>query len=355
MTAPGSSAPDRAAARADPWVERFVRHLRVEKNASPHTLAAYLGDLWQFTACLWGEDASAPFPWAEADRYAARKFLVRLQEQGAKPSTANRKLSSLRAFYGFLVREGGIATHPFTGLPAPRRGRDLPEVLGRAEVERLLAAPAAWRAGEPEADAYANYAEARDSAILETLYSAGLRLSELTSLRENQIDLRGGMARVLGKGRKERLCPLGGPAVRALRAALAARSGFLAALGVVQAPPALFLNRFGGRLTNRSIERMMKKYLLQCGLNPELSPHDLRHSFATHLLDAGADLRSVQELLGHASLSTTQIYTHVSIQRLQEAYHRAHPRVRDAEDALTLPPAAPPPGDPPPSPVPPPA
>ena len=170
------------------------------------------------------------------------------------------------------------------------------------------------------------YMALRDRAILELLYSTGMRIHELVELREDQIDLLGGVARVRGKGKKERLCPLGGPAERALREALDARRELAAQIEVRQADRrALFWNRQGGALSARSIERMMKKYVVQCGLNTELTPHSLRHSFATHLLDRGAELRAVQELLGHASLSTTQIYTHISLERLKEVYNQAHP------------------------------
>jgi len=168
------------------------------------------------------------------------------------------------------------------------------------------------------------YAAARDAAILELLYSTGMRLAECAGLKESQLDVLAGVARVLGKGRKERLCPLGNPALRALRTALEKRDG----LGLPGRPRdlPLFVGKTGGRLTPRSIERMMKTHLVAAGLNPDFSPHALRHSFATHLLDAGADLRSVQELLGHASLSTTQLYTHVSIERMKDVYEKAHPR-----------------------------
>lgn len=167
---------------------------------------------------------------------------------------------------------------------------------------------------------------ARDTAILELLYSTGMRVGELAGLTDEQVEYLSGVVKVRGKGKKERLCPFGRPAHRALRAAVESRDRFRLLLGKKGAAPALFLNRHGGRLTTRSVERMVKRYLPDAGLNPNISPHALRHSFATHMLDAGADLRSVQELLGHASLSTTQIYTHVSVERLKEVYEQAHPR-----------------------------
>ncbi|MCC5843670.1 MAG: tyrosine recombinase XerC [Verrucomicrobia bacterium] len=311
----------------DPDLDAFLRHLEGEKNASPHTLDNYARDISQFTESLWPEK-TPPFPWETVSRIHARSFLARVQQSGALPATTGRKLSSLRSFFKFLHREGRVEVNPFAGLPQPRRDRNLPEILGTEEVGRLLDAPKTLLAQQSDPDAFKRYACARDTAILEMLYSCGIRLSELTSLRENRIDLFGGVIRVLGKGKKERMCPMGAPAVNALHEALEAREAFLASLGEFKRPTALFLNKHGTALSNRSIQRMMKTMLAAAGLNPDFSPHALRHSFATHLLDAGADLRSVQELLGHSSLSTTQIYTHVSIERMKEVYNKAHPRAR---------------------------
>lgn len=308
----------------DPALEHFVRYLTGEKNASDHTVASYLIDLRQFIAQKWGENARPPFRWKEVDRMAARTYLVGHQKAGKESATTRRKLSAMRSFFRFLVREEYVPSNPFTGVVMPKRARKLPEVLSVDEVRRLLEAPmkAMAAAGDGESDAFA---ARRDAAILEVLYSAGMRLRELTGLQDRQIDLLSGTVVVRGKGRKERLCPLGGPATRALRAYLEERDALWAALGKTGRPPAVFLNRRGGPLTPRSVERLMKSYLAAAGLSADRSPHALRHSFATHLLDAGADLRSVQELLGHASLSTTQIYTHVSIERLREVYEKTHP------------------------------
>ncbi len=308
---------------ADPSLADFLHYLEGEKNASPHTLENYARDIRQFAGWRWPGGETPP-PWNGVARADARAWLVELQKSGVRPATTGRKLSSLRSFFRFLVREGGAEENPFAALPRPRKERRLPEILGPAEVLRLLEAPAGRQGEKPEV--FERYAVARDTAILEVLYSSGIRISELSGLREERVDLLGGVLRVLGKGRKERLCPLGGPAIAALRDALEAREEFLAHLGARRRPPALFLNKHGGALSNRSIQRMMKTMLTAAGLPPDLSPHALRHSFATHLLDAGADLRSVQELLGHSSLSTTQIYTHVSIGRMKEVYRRAHPR-----------------------------
>jgi integrase/recombinase XerC len=311
--------------KTDPDLRDFARYLEGEKDASGHTLEAYSRDLLQFAAFTW-PDQTAPFDWPSVKRPQARAFLVDLQSTGCQPATTGRKLSSLRSFYRFLLREGRVEENPFAGLPRPKRQRNLPHILSPDEMTRLLETPGRVLAEQQEPSEFDRYRASRDTAVLEVLYSTGVRLSELTGLREDRIDLIGGVIRVLGKGKKERLCPLGGPAARALNEALEAREPFLAGLGKQGRPPALFLNKLGTGLSNRSIQRMLKTTLRAAGLPEDLYPHALRHSFATHLLDAGADLRSVQELLGHSSLSTTQIYTHVSIERMKEVYNRAHPR-----------------------------
>jgi integrase/recombinase XerC len=316
----------------DPAVTDFVLYLDQERNASRHTVDAYRSDLAQFARSAWPE-ARPPYRWETADPFAARRFLVEVQKTGRAPATTGRKLSSLRAFYRFLEREDRVARNPFAGLRAPKRGRNLPDILSVAEVERLLRAPlAAYRrsAQAPRAAtgrnaAWRAYAAARDTAILEALYSSGARVSELAGLDEGRVDLLSGIVTVLGKGKKTRLCPLGGPACSALRTALEQAHALWPARATRRREP-VFRNRTGGRLTTRSIERIVKQALRDAGLNPCLSPHTLRHAFATHMLDAGADLRSVQELLGHASLSTTQIYTHVTVERLRKVYADAHPR-----------------------------
>jgi integrase/recombinase XerC len=327
---PEPSAMDGASVAADPAVAQFVRHLRAERNASEHTLAGYLSDIHQFCAQLWGETAAPPFPWKSPDRFAARRFLASFQKAGLAAATASRKMSSLRSFFRFLVREGMVKDNPFVGLQQPKARRRLPKVLSQAEVLRLLEAPARLRERVRAKEAagaarFADYAAVRDTAILELLYSTGMRIAELSGLTDARLDLLSGTALVRGKGKKERFCPIGRPAAKALQVALDARDGLLAGLGLPRAQ-ALFVNKNGGRLTPRSVERSLKKYLAEAGLDPEVTPHVMRHSFATHMLDAGADLRSVQELLGHASLSTTQIYTHVSVERLKEEYGKAHPR-----------------------------
>ena len=311
----------------DPCVAAFRVFLVSEKNASPHTVSSYLRDIEQFAAMAWGADAAPPYAWQDADRFAARRFLVQFQKEGRMATTTGRKLSSLRAFYRFQERENFVTVNPFSGVRPPKRSRNLPEILSVAEILRLMESPMrvfdSGKADIKPADMPLHeYAALRDSAILEVMYSTGARISELAGLSEAAVDLMNGVIRVLGKGKKERLCPLGRPSVAALRRMM--EKGHALWRGGRTQP--VFLNHRGHRLTTRSMERMMKKYLVEAGLNPEISPHAMRHSFATHLLDAGADLRSVQELLGHASLSTTQIYTHVTVERLRKVYDDAHPR-----------------------------
>lgn len=324
-----AKAPPAAAVDQDPAVAEFLQYLRTERNASEHTVAGYLSDITQFCRQLWGADTPPPFPWKTPDRFSARHFLASFQKAGLAPTTARRKMSSLRSFFRFLVREDWVKNNPFAGLQQPRLHRRLPQVLTREEVLRLLDAPARLAAAAPKRaqppSAFAVYAARRDTAILELFYSTGMRIAELCGLTAARLDLLTGTALVRGKGKKERVCPIGRPAAQALQAALDARDGWLATRGL-RRPAAVFLSSKGGPLTPRSVERALKKYLAAAGLNSAITPHVLRHSFATHLLDAGADLRSVQELLGHASLSTTQIYTHVSVERLKEEYDKAHPR-----------------------------
>ena len=314
-------------------VTAFAAYLTTEKNASRHTVTGYVQDIGQFIATAWAA-ASAPYAWERADRFTARRFLVAFQKAGMQPATTARKLASLRSFYRFMQREERVTQNPFAGLRPPRRPQRLPDVLSVAEVERLLAAPqSVWqadqeRAGRDGAGSTREYAALRDTAVMELLYSTGARVGEAAALREQDVDLLSGVVKVRGKGKKERLCPLGGPACRAVRAALRKGAEFWPVEARRAGLRPLFLNLKGGPLTARSIERMMKRYLATAGVGAAFSPHALRHSFATHMLDAGADLRSVQELLGHASLSTTQIYTHVSIERMKQVYSEAHPRAR---------------------------
>lgn len=307
----------------DPDILKFVQHLETEKNASSHTISSYLTDLIQFAEYQWPE-SSGPFPWERIDRFDARRALVELQKRGCDPKTTARKLASLRSFFKFMQREERIQNNPFAGLRAPKMSRKLPAVLSVEEVSRLIGAPAKVAAAEAKKgnlSKWQKYAYLRDTALLEMLYSTGTRVSELCGLKLNDLDLLSGIARVRGKGKKERLCPIGSHAFRALREMMKADPWS----SEDKASP-VFRGSKGGPLTQRSVERILKKYLPEAGLGADVTPHTLRHSFATHMLDNGADLRSVQELLGHASLSTTQIYTHVTVERLKKVYDDSHPR-----------------------------
>lgn len=304
--APPATLSAMGAAPLDEW----LASLADGRQASPHTLRAYRGDV---AALLDFARAQGVADARRVDTLLLREWLASLPAPSR--ATLARKQAAARGFFGWLLRAGRIAADPTAPLRTPRRGRHLPSVLDEAAVARLLAAP------DP-----AEGSGLRDRALLETLYSAGLRVEECSRLDLVDIDLPGGSVHVQGKGRKERLGLLGRPAQDALAAWLPARTALLAARRRLS-EPALFVNaRDGGRLTVRSILRLVKHYAGLAGLPAETSPHTLRHSFATHLLDRGADLRVVQELLGHESLSTTQVYTHVSIGRLKDVYERAHPR-----------------------------
>jgi len=291
-----------------PAVASFLTHLRTERNSSPHTLRSYEADLELFCGYL----AEAMGPGADpaaADARRLRAYSAWLNGRGHAPGTIARRLASLRSFYRFQRRRGALAADPAAGLRNPKQPRRLPHPLRIEDVVRLLDSIPTTRAPG-----------VRDRAMFESLYGGGLRVSELVGLDLADLDLEQGLARVRGKGRRERLCPLGPEAVE--------RLGHWLPLRMPGRPgePAVFLNRSGTRLTARSVGRIMEGYLAALGLDPRSSPHTLRHSFATHLLDGGADLRSVQELLGHRRLTTTQIYTHVTRERLLDAYQDAHPR-----------------------------
>jgi integrase/recombinase XerC len=290
--------------RTDEALRGFAAHLRAERHASPHTLRAYLSDLKQFFAFV--GDAGVDGVRAETVRH-----WLRLLDGAADRASIARKLAAVRGFFRFLVDTRALAADPTLGIATPKTRRKLPAHLTLDEVDRLLSTPRAN-----------TLLGLRDRAILELLYSAGLRVAELTGLDWEQVDADAALVRVHGKGGKERVVPVGRPALRALAAyADAARqAGQPAATGPV------FRNARGGRLTARSVARLMERHVLLSGTTTKATPHALRHTFATHLLGAGADLRAIQELLGHASLSTTQRYTHVDLRRLMDAYDRAHPR-----------------------------
>ncbi|MBI4340901.1 MAG: tyrosine recombinase XerC [Candidatus Omnitrophica bacterium] len=284
-------------------VDRFLRYLIVERNASEHTRRSYALDLAQFFAQLGARRLPDITP------LEIRRFVAGLSHQGVSRRTIARKLSCVRSFFRFLCRDGTLDHNPAASVPTPRQERRLPSFLDERQIVRLLHAPSAtgWQG-------------LRDRAMLEALYSTGVRIGELVGLNREDVDEISGTAIVRGKGKKERLCPIGETALSALRAYLAKRPRKL------QVPYALFVSQKGTRLTVRHADRLLARYVKLAGLPPSVSPHSLRHTFATHLLDRGADLRSVQELLGHASLSTTQIYTHITPQRLKKVYDQAHPR-----------------------------
>ncbi len=299
-------------------IQRFARWLATERRASPETSRAYLADLAAYAAYL--EEVGVPV--VPSSPGAVRGWLGR--EAGRNgPTSLSRKLSTVRTFYRFLVKERIAPGNPARSVQAPRRPRRLPEVLPEADVAALVEAPG----GEPgEAGALA----LRDRAFLELLYSSGLRVSELTGLDVDDLDLPQGLVRVTGKGSKERIVPVGGPAREALARWLReGRPPLLAGPDGDRARGALFVNYRGGRLTARSVARRLDRWVTAAGLPRHVHPHVLRHCFATHLLGNGADLRGIQELLGHASLSTTQRYTHLDWKRLADVYDRAHPRARD--------------------------
>jgi integrase/recombinase XerC len=295
-----------------PELQRYAVHLETERRASPHTRRAYLADLVQYAAFL-GEQGAPLVPSSPAQ---VRAFVARAAAT-AGPASLARKLSTLRSFYRFLVREGLAPGNPARAVSSPRRPKLLPQVLPEEEAAALVEAPA--ESQEPLA--------LRDRAFLELLYASGLRVSELTGLAVADVDLPARLVRVLGKRRKERIVPFGGAAAEALRRYLeGGRPALASAPGAAR--DALFLNHRGGRLSARSVARRIARWVLAAGLPRHVHPHVLRHSFATHLLGNGADLRGIQELLGHASLSTTQRYTHVDWKRLAEVYDRAHPKAR---------------------------
>jgi len=295
-----------------PVIERFLGAMVAERGCSPFTVKSYREDLLQLAEFLASAGCRSP---GDATSTILRRFAGGLHAAGYASATVARKLASTRSFYAFGQREGWVRTNPAKPLRGPRRARKLPKFLTGEEIGRLLAAPQPKAAGG-----------LRDRAILELMYSAGLRVRELVGIDDTDVDLRGGTVRVRGKGRRERLGIVGRHAQRAIEAWIASRPRAKGP-GVARVQP-LFTNRFGTRLSVRGVARLLEKHLVTAELVGRASPHTLRHSFATHLLDAGADIRSVQELLGHKSLVTTQIYTHVTTTRLLDAFDKAHPRAR---------------------------
>lgn len=331
--------------------QEFLSYLKYEKHFSGHTAKCYGADMEQFMDFLLvaagtgsdghGDDQTNN-PWAsvpggvatatetkqqtsleqlvlQADVDTIRRYMAALSEKQYSKSTTARKLATLRSFYKFLVKRNYVSNNPVTTIKTPKQDKKLPRFLEYEEVQRLLAAPPTN-----------TWLGSRDRAILETLYSTGMRVSEIVSLNINDVDFLGEVIHVRGKGKKERISPIGSSALQAIQHYLEFRNRRMQNDSNFD-PKVLFANKHGQRLSTRSVRRKTDKYLLQAGLDPKISPHTLRHSFATHMLNNGADLRSVQELLGHQSLSTTQIYTHVTTSRMKEVYDKAHPRSETQE------------------------
>ena len=320
-------------------IHRYLEHLEADRNLSPHTVRAYEGDLLRFLDFLARDFLARPAEEVrpeEVDGLAVRSFLAALHGQGLERRSQARALSAVRSLLRFACSEGTLAANPAQGVPTPRLPKTLPRHLRPGEVEALIEAPTA-ATDPPPGSAAAPLAAAlarRDRAVLELLYAAGLRVGELVGLDWGSIDLPARVLRVLGKGGKERMVPFGRPAAAALQHWLLDWEGVRAVLptsaggpGGVRDEP-VFLNHRGGRLSDRSVRRIIDRWVEQTALARGVHPHTLRHTFATHLLEGGADLRSIQELLGHASLSTTQKYTHVEVERLLTVYRGAHPRAR---------------------------
>ncbi len=294
-------------------ISEFVTFLSKERNDSPHTVKAYERDLDAFAAFCQDYYGGGPWSWAGVDRLAVRGFLAAEQRRGLAKRSVARALSALRTFYRFLNATRGLEVNPARAARTPKLERTLPTYLDRSEVEMLFA--------DAESRAAAGgFRETRDLAMLELFYSTGMRLSELAGLNDPDVDLVSDQVKLRGKGKKERIVPVGSHATAALRKYLQQRDRRFSGAR------ALFVNQHGRRLTPRGVQLAMKRLFDGLARGTELHVHALRHSFATHLLDAGADLRSVQELLGHASLGTTQVYTHTSVERLKKVYHQAHPR-----------------------------
>lgn len=298
-------------------IDGFLRYLKLERNASELTLKSYSEDFHSLFDYLRDRCGGETSP-AALEIALLRGYVAYLHECGYAKTTIARRLACLRSFLRYCQREGLVSSNPAKALRTPRTGRKLPHFLTTEQIVQLLEAPPA---NEPEG--------LRDRAMLETMYSAGLRVAELVGLNVVHWDRDANILRVFGKGKKERIAPVGRHAAKALWNWLEVRRPKDDASASERA--ALFLNRFGTRLTTRSVGRMLEKYLLLTGLDKHTSPHTLRHTFATHLLDGGADLRAVQEMLGHKSLTTTQIYTHVSTQRLRETYEKSHPHAQRGE------------------------
>jgi integrase/recombinase XerC len=310
-------------------IQKFKTHLVAEKSASENTVSGYLNDLQQFSLFLrktgHGCNSKGAVDIKQIDRVAVRSYMVHLHGQGFTGTTMSRKLSSLSSFFKFLCREGHLQNNIVKSIPAPKKENYLPSFLSVDDIFRLMELP--------ESNTLMG---SRDRAILEMFYSTGMRISELVTLQMESMNLKSEKVRVLGKGKKERWLPLGEKAITALNIYLSQREALIRKMKPDPLPSAVFLNTRGNGLTSRGIRKIVGKYLDQL-VSGRHSPHSIRHSFATHLLEGGADLRTIQEMLGHASLSTTQKYTHLTVDRLIETYDQAHPRAQHPKSLSTKP------------------
>jgi integrase/recombinase XerC len=304
---------------ADGSVAAFLTHLEKERDVSPHTVAAYRRDLTDLAGFLARHLGVPAVEWAQVDRLAMRSWLAHLARRGLSRRSSARSLSAARSYFRFLHRNDLVEANPARAVGTPKLEKHLPGHLDRAQVDTLLTA-AATRAQE------GRFTDVRDLAILELFYSTGIRISELRGIDRRDIDLLAGSVKVRGKGRKERIVPVGGPAQRALREYECVRDRLLGRIGPTGDRTAFFLSQRGRRMSPKTLHNAVTARLHGVDEGAGLSAHSLRHTFATHLLDGGADLRAVQELLGHASVSTTQIYTHTSVERLKQVYRASHPR-----------------------------
>ncbi|MBE6387624.1 MAG: tyrosine recombinase XerC [Lentisphaeria bacterium] len=307
-------------------LEQYIRYLENERNASPHTVGAYRRDILEFCRLVTsGEEFD---DWSQIDADCARRYLMLLHERQTSKRTIQRKISSLKSLCRYLIRQGHIRSNPFAEVGRVKADKPLPKVMSTRQIDELISAVAGYwenmkECGASRSDDSAEFSMLRDTAMIEVIYSSGLRVSEVVGITSG--DISHDVVKIRGKGKKERLGVLGKQALDAI----ARYRRFCRSCGISFRPDQpLFLNRFGEGITARSFQRNLKNYLIFAGLPPDFTPHKLRHSFATHLLDAGADLRSVQELLGHENLSTTQIYTHVGVERLKKVYREAHPRAK---------------------------
>ena len=303
----------------DDLIESFSTYIRIEKNMSENTHRNYMSDLRQFFEFLKDQNlcvgkTGEKIDVTRIDHVVIRAYLAELYKRNKKTSIA-RKLAALRSFFRFLIREKGLSLNPAASIFTPKQEKHIPSFLPVDDMFRLVEQPS-----------FSDTLGLRDKAILEVLYSCGMRVSELVGLNIDDVDFNMGIVKVRGKGKKERIVPIGKKALEALEDYMREREALRKKSPSESNDSPIFLNYRGGRLTSRSVGRIVKKYTFECGVMRDISPHSIRHTFATHLLDAGADLRAIQELLGHESLKTTQKYTHISIDKLTQIYDKAHPR-----------------------------